>query len=182
MFRTNRVVLAAALLAAAPAPALLAQQGPGAAGAHAQHQDGRQGRHGPRFSPVAALLEHRAELKLTGDQVSRLESIQRDLEQKNEPLHRQLEAARPQRRQGERQAPPTEQELQAMRARMEQIRPQIEQLRANQQAAMEQVRSVLTDEQEQAARQYLRGPRGERGERGARGERGERGRQAPRSR
>jgi hypothetical protein len=71
---------------------------------------------------------------------------------------------------------------------MEQLRPQMEQLRANQRAAMEQVRSVLTDEQEQAARRYLRGPRGERGphgERGARGEggdRGERGQQVPRSR
>ncbi|HEX8272912.1 MAG TPA: Spy/CpxP family protein refolding chaperone [Longimicrobiaceae bacterium] len=189
MFRTNRVLLAAALLAAAPAPALLAQQGAGAP--HAQHQDGRQGRGGPRPSPVAALLEHRAELKLTADQVSRLETIQRDLEQKNAPLRRQLEAARPQRPEGERQAPPTEQERQAMRARMEQLRPQMEQLRTNQRAAMEQVRSVLTDEQEQAARQYLRGPRGERGERGPRGERGgrgegrqggERGQQAPRSR
>ena len=186
MFRKNQVLLAAALLAAAPAPALLAQ-GQGAPGAaHQQHGD-RQQRQGSRPSPVAALLEHRAELKLTDAQVSRLQTIERDLAQKNEPLRRQLEAARPQRAQGDQERP-SEEERQAMRARMEQLRPQMQQLRQNQQAAMEQVRTVLTDEQEQAARRYLRGPRGERGERGERGARGEgggrgeRGRQAPRSR
>lgn len=179
MTRINRVLLAAALLAA-PAPALLAQQ-PGTPPAAEQQKQGRQG---PRPSPVAALLEHRAELKLTAQQVARLEAIQRDLEQKNEPFRRQLEAARPQR--GERpDGPPSEEERAAMRARREQLRPQMEQVRANHRAAMEQVRSVLTEEQRETARQYLRGHRGERGPRGGRGEggwRGERGQQAPRSR
>jgi RNA polymerase sigma-70 factor (ECF subfamily) len=115
MVRKNQVLLAAALLAAAPAPSLLAQ-GQGAPGAaHRQHGD-RQQRRGPRPPPVAALLEHRAELKLTDARVSRLQTIERDLAEKNEPLRRQLEAARPRGAQGERRERPSEEEREAMRA------------------------------------------------------------------
>lgn len=92
MIRMNRVLLAAALLAA-PAPALLAQgaQAPAEA-AHRQHPQRAQ--HGQRPSPVAALLRHRAELKLTAQQVTRLEAVERDLARKNEPIRKQMEQLR----------------------------------------------------------------------------------------
>jgi len=45
-------------------------------------------------SPLALLLEHRGELALGGDQVARLESLERALEEKSAPLREKMREAR----------------------------------------------------------------------------------------
>lgn len=159
------LVLAFGLMAT-PAPALLAQDGPPPAG--------RQ-EHGPRHGPVAALLEHRQELGLTAEQVTRLEAIHADVEARIRPLHEQLRQLHGGRAQG--QAPSD--------ADRERARPLMEQLRAHHERAMEQVHAVLTDAQEAKAKSLFphHGPRGEGGRRGEGGPHHEGGHQGhPRSR
>lgn len=167
MFSTRRVLLLAALLAA-PAPALVAQSTqPGQYPAAQQRQ-------GPR-SPIVRLLEQRDTLRLTAEQVSRLEAIDRDLQQQNQPILQQLQQFR-----GEDGRPREEMsdaDREAMRERFEQARPLMEKMRANNQAALEKVKAVLTPEQQQLARSLMPQERGEggRGQGGWQGRRGQGG-------
>jgi hypothetical protein len=82
MRNAHRMILAAALISA---PLSLDAQRPAG--------DAQHGR-GPG---VAAILQHRAQLDLTADQVARLEAIERDLRARNEPLRQQMSAAFPER-------------------------------------------------------------------------------------
>jgi Spy/CpxP family protein refolding chaperone len=170
MFSTRRVVLAVALLAAAPAASLAAQTG---APAHPrEHAQGQQQRGGPR-NPVARLLEKRAELGLTDRQVTQITAIQAELDRQNQPLMRQMQAFRGPGRDGQR---PSEADREAMRQRREQARPVMERMRQNNQAAMERVQALLTAGQKEKVRATLRDGRGEgRGHRGG-GENGPRAR------
>jgi hypothetical protein len=183
---TRNVLVAAAFLAAAPAPALLAQQGGGyPQGGYPQgrgdgQREGRDYERGPRGdrfgSPVQRLIQAQQQLGLSADQVNRLQRIDQALQQRTEPLRRQLEQYGPPRgqfggrdgqdQQGQRQEP-SEQDRQAMRQRMEQARPVFEQLRKANDEAVEQAMKVLSSSQRQQARQLLP-RRGER--RGGRGE------------
>jgi Spy/CpxP family protein refolding chaperone len=58
------------------------------ADAHAQEETVRRG-----HAPVAGLLQHRAEIGLTAEQVQRLEAIGQDLRARNAPLLEQLRAS-----------------------------------------------------------------------------------------
>jgi hypothetical protein len=148
------------MLAAAPV-ALEAQQGPRGA-ERAMRAPGQGG------APLARVLERRSELGLTAEQVGRLETISARLQQQNEPLMAQMrahrETLRGQRAQarGQRQMP-------------EQLRPVMQQMRENNQAAMQEVRSVLSDEQQTKLRDGMRGQRGERAPGAARGAAGQGG-------
>ncbi|MCP3099921.1 hypothetical protein LZ198_13680 [Myxococcus sp. K15C18031901] len=57
-------------------------------------------------SPLALLLEHRGELTLTADQVTRLESMERALEEKNAPLREKMREARAARPEQSGRGPP----------------------------------------------------------------------------
>jgi hypothetical protein len=178
MFSTRNLVLAAALLAV-PAPALLAQQG----GGYGQPQGGQQEQHGQwggqgrgergqrgMRSPVQALVEHRADLNLSDDQVGRLQQIDQDLQRRTEPLRQQLEQYRGQFQRGQDGGQqPSEQDRDAMRQRMEQARPLFEQMRKANQDAMQRALSVLTPQQRETAKSLMP-QRGERGGRGGRGQ------------
>jgi hypothetical protein len=169
--------------------------------------------------PGSFILQHRAELNLSAEQVARLEAIQQRVRSQNEPLLAQLRAAglargepgqmrahiegrtpeqraamrqrfenmtpeqreqlRGERRQrfenmtpeqreqlrGERRQRPGAQGARAGRQVPEELRPVLEQLRAHNQAAMQEVRSVLTAEQQTRLRALMgerRGPRAQR--------------------
>jgi hypothetical protein len=169
--------------------------------------------------PGSFILQHRAELNLSAEQVARLEAIQQRVRSQNEPLLAQLRAAglargepgqirahiegrtpeqraamrqrfenmtpeqreqlRSERRQrlenmtpeqreqlrGERRQRPGAQGARAGRQVPEELRPVLEQLRAHNQAAMQEVRSVLTAEQQTRLRALMgerRGPRAQR--------------------
>ncbi|MDB4951652.1 MAG: hypothetical protein JWM27_4301 [Gemmatimonadetes bacterium] len=174
-FSTRNLLLAAALLAV-PAPALLAQQGGGygypQGGEQGQHEgqhegrgDRAQGERGQRGmrSPVAALVEHRADLNLSDDQVSRLQRIDQDLQRRTEPLRQQLQQSRGQNGQN------GDADREAMRQRMEQSRPLFDQLRKYNDDAMQQAMRVLSSQQRETAKSLMP-QRGEgRGGRGGQG-------------
>ena len=154
-------VLALGLMAA-PVTGLVAQT-PAPRGAQGARMEQQQR---PLGDPVARILEKRTELKLTAEQVTRLESIDAKLREQNQPLMQQMQQQMQQAR-GERpQGQPTEAQREEMRKRREQMRPVMEKMRANQQAAMKQVQTVLTAAQKEQVQSLMREQRGERGERG----------------
>lgn len=152
------------LLAAAAAPGALPAQSrmPGAGAV--QRETG----------PVDALLKHRTELRLTDDQVTRLRAIDQRLEEQNRALREQLRAngLDAARERGRRTRELSEQERDQLRERMQAARPVMERIRENNRAARDQVRQVLTPEQQDRLRnlrfqkrQQMHGERaGKRGE------------------
>jgi hypothetical protein len=144
------------------------RQGTGGQGARAA----RPGEHGQAM-PLARVLEHRAELGLTAEQVGRLESIQARLQQQNAPLLAQLSASGAMRGAGVERG---QRERAAARV-PEEIRPVMQRIRQNTQTAMQEVRTVLTDEQQVKLRDSMRqGMRERRGDGAARPmQRGQRG-------
>lgn len=181
----SALTLAAVTVLALPAGAS-AQTPPerGRAGEHGRM--GHPARIGmPGGDPAAHILALREELGLTAPQATQIEQIQARLREQNAPLVEQLSAAREQLR--AQRAEMTPEEREAMRERMraarqnpagetrqrparahqaipEELRPVLEQLQTNTQSAVEQIRAVLTDEQQQKLRE-LRGRRAPRGAR-----------------
>ena len=128
----------------------------------------------PGEGHAARVLEMREQLGLTEAQVAQIRGIQARLEEQNAPLIAQVTAAREKMRTERQQM--TAEQRQAMRERMqaerqqmtaeqraqlrqrpgagmpEELRPVMEQLRTNNQAAMEQIRAVLSAEQNEKLR------------------------------
>lgn len=158
----KRIVLMSLLLSAA-APAMLPAQGrqPGTGVMQREH------------GALDALLKHRAELRLTDDQVARLTALDQRLDEQNRALREQFEAAGlgEMRERGHRRRDLSPAEREQLRARMQAARPLLEQLRENNRAAREQVRQILTAEQQNRLRE-LRSERREqmRDNRGKRGD------------
>jgi predicted transglutaminase-like cysteine proteinase len=118
--------------------------------------------HGQRGGgPAARLISRQQQLGLSPDQVSRLQAIDAQMKAKNDPIVARLRSFRPDsaQRQALRAGQMTEQQKQALRARGEQARPLVQQLRENQRQAMEQVRGVLTQEQQTRLRAQMRAGR-----------------------
>jgi len=175
----NKVYGLALLAAVAAAPVVVEAQAPRAAAG--QQQAERGGWH----SPISRIVEHRAELGLTTEQVSRLQGIQQRLQQQNAPLMEQVRASGAWREgaakadRGDRapRADGARRGARAGRQVPEEMRPVMNQIRDNNRAAHQEVRSVLSDQQqvrlrELAQQQRAGGQRGEwRGNRGARGSR-----------
>ncbi len=150
-----RNLAVAVVLAAAPSPAL------------AQLPQ-------PEQRPFALLLENRAQLGLTDEQVRRLEVIRNRLEVQNRPLREQLRTARQrlmEQRRAEMQKLTPEQRRERMRQMRQQrdpgdgrpgmalppeLRPIAERLRANTDRAAEEARDVLSLEQRVRARELAR--------------------------
>ncbi len=115
---------------------------------------------------VQVLLEHRQELALTDAQVAGMERVDKALAEKNAPLKQALEQLRPphpgpmgrgmggpvpgnEKAGGEQAADrPSEEQ---MRARFEQARGLMEQLKANDDAAYLEAEALLSDAQKQTA-------------------------------
>lgn len=170
MGRMKTVAGAVMALALVAAPAL-AQGGQGRGG-----MDGRGmragGPAGMERNPAEFVLQHRADLALTAEQVGQLEAIQARVQQENGPRWEQLRAVF-----GERSpADMSVEERQQLRDRMGELQPVREEIRATNRAAGEQIHAILTDEQDAKLRPMMqRGNRGDRGDRPARGHRGKRG-------
>jgi hypothetical protein len=136
-------------------------------------------------NPGALLLERRAELGLTADQVRQIEAIQARVQQQNTARIEQLRAARgdsPERNFRDMSADERQQLRAQMRERMEKLQPLRQQLRETNRAAGQEIHALLTDAQREQLRtlrrEQMREFRGQRGERGAgewQGRRGERG-------
>ena len=168
------------------------------AGTDAARRGGMPGR-----APLGRLLELREELALTAEQVTRLEGIASELAARTGAVREQLrgslgeppgltdeqrEAMRARRGGARGERPQLSEEQRAamtarraeMAARRQELRPLMEELATHHRAAMDQVREILTDEQEAKLRELrperAQGARGMRpGRPGARGVRGRAG-------
>ena len=154
-------VLLIALAASAAAPAA-AQPG----GRHPERpraeerlspEDGRR--------PFEVLLRHREQLRLTEDQVRRIQEIGRGLEARNAPLRQRLAEERQRwmaRRQAELERMDAERrrdEMRRMRRERrvpEPMQPLMREMRENITAAVRDAHGVLSDEQRTEARRVLR--------------------------
>lgn len=184
-----RILGLALVVAVTAVPAVVEAQAPGA-----EQRQERAVRARGGFSPVERLVERRADLGLSAEQVARLQDIEARLQQRNAPLVEQLRASgawgerrqraeRGPRAESERRAPREAREARAERGERargarqmpEELRPAARQLRENRRAAMEEIRAVLTDDQQASLRREAEQRRGEaRGNRGSRGPRGNR--------
>ncbi len=149
-----RKYLAALTLLVLPA-ALLAQGNRGERGGRGF------GAGGPGMNPVEMILEHRSELNLTADQVGKLESVAKKLDEQNQPIIAELQKLRGNGRSEEL----TEQQREQVRAAMEKVRD-------NREDAQKAVAEILTAQQEEQLHSFMPKP-GERG--GMAGGRGGRG-------
>ena len=146
-----RYLWLALLLACAPAP--LAAQGPGP-GPETRH-------HKPMHGPVEKLLQNRSELRLSDEQVSRLEQIDARMRDRNRPyVQRLIELRRsshfdPHRRREEM----TPEQRAEFDRRVAEVRPLLEKIHQNNWAAMKEVGSVLNPEQKARVREMLRDSR-----------------------
>lgn len=160
MWKSRHALL---LLALAAAPAAAAAQDAAAPPAWSRADERGEA------APFAALLRHREELRLSREQVARLEAVGRALEERNRPLRRQLrrqrEAFVEQRRAQVRRLSPeqrrdTLRRLREERARGEglprEMKPVVERMRANTRRAMVEAQRVLTPEQKRRARALVR--------------------------
>lgn len=151
----RRLMIPVIALSIAAVPAVLeAQQPRGQRGERPAHA-GAIGMRGPAaMNPAARVLEHREALGLSLDQVRRLQQIEEQVRQRNEPLLQQLQAARPAGAGIDRAQ---------MRQRMEQRRGQVTpEQRAQLRQRMEQRREQVTPEQREQARQQMEQRRQER--------------------
>jgi Spy/CpxP family protein refolding chaperone len=163
------MLMAAALLLAA-GPALAQAPAPRDWGEHA-------------MSPMTMILEHRAELELTDDQVARLEAIGTQLRERTAPLRERMReamadmpvpgahaehGARSEGAPRERRAPRamTPEQREAIHSRMTELRPVREEIRAIRLQARDDARAVLTADQQQKLRELMQAHRGHRGPRG----------------
>jgi hypothetical protein len=142
-------LLFALTLAAAPAAAHAQQQGndgrmdrPRAGARQGERPGGRFG-----ASPLQFLERHSAELKLDANQLQRVKSRDEQLQAANRPLLEKLQAARGQR------GAQAQVDREAMRQRMQELRPTMEQMRKNSEAAWKDALSYLTKDQANQAEQ-----------------------------
>lgn len=112
--------------------------------------------------PFDLLLAHRAELGLDDAQVGRLLEIRAIVEERNAPLVARLVAMRREIGPGVAPRAMSRRERAEFRYRLQTARPLVEQIRANNRAAMRAIGDVLTDSQKEA----LRGLVAQRRERG----------------
>ncbi len=122
------ILLAAALLAPV---ALSAQQQPG---------QGPGGRGMGMRSAAAIAIEHKADLGLSDELVAKLQTIEKQLQDKNAPLMKQMMDARA----GVDPQSMTDEQRQQMREKM---MPVMQQVRDNRQAARAEVEKLLTADQ-----------------------------------
>jgi hypothetical protein len=125
-------------------------------------------------NPAAMVLERRADLGLSLEQVQRIEAIQVRVQQENAGRIEQLRAALPARTEHgfrEMSAAERQQLRQQMREHMDQLQPVREQIRKTNREAGREIHAVLTEEQREQLRSIrreqmreFRGPRGDRGQ------------------
>ncbi|MEJ2218157.1 MAG: hypothetical protein P8099_16225 [Gemmatimonadota bacterium] len=160
MKTSGRIAVLGALLVV---PAVLAAQQPPA------QRQAPQDTARPR-DPIAIMLAHKSDLDLKADQVSKLEAIQKKLDNAATPLRKQLEAFRANRSQRQAGAflDMTEAQRRQFIADRQKMRDAGMELRELNRAAGAQAHAVLTTDQQtrlhrMMARRWGRGMRGERG-------------------
>jgi hypothetical protein len=99
---------------------------------------------------VAVVLAHKTDLSLTTEQIAKLEPLAKTLEEQNKPVIEEL------RKQGATRARGMSEE------QRNELRAQSEKIRENRTKALEELRTVLNEDQMKKARELIR-PEGRRG-------------------
>jgi Spy/CpxP family protein refolding chaperone len=160
-WKSSLVLSALAVGLALPAVATAQAEPKAPAQQPKQHAMGQHRGMGGMGGPAGMLLSYRTDLKLTDDQVQKLETIRSTYQQKNRPLMEQLRPMRgdSQSRADLRQMTPEQrqQALEQMRARAQtpEVKKALQELRANRQAAAKEARAVLTADQQKWVDQRL---------------------------
>src|SRR5215510_10049320 len=97
----------------------------------------RGGMEGMRGNVVQTIIDHKTDLGLTAEQIAKLEPIGKKLDEQNKPILEALQKVR-----GNTSFREMSQE------QREQMRPQMEKLRDHRKAALDEVKGVLTQEQQ----------------------------------
>jgi hypothetical protein len=97
--------------------------------------------------PVQFLLRNRAELRLTAEQVVKLQEIDRQMEESNQPYVAQLVQMRRQLSRPRRGQEPSPEQRQAFEAQMRAAEPLLKKIQENNMTSMRRVREVLSDDQ-----------------------------------
>ena len=152
------MTVAALALAAAP---LAAQGGQGRGPGQGQALGRGMMQGGPEAmarNPVTVVLEHQEALELTAEQRETLQGLEARIEEQNGPRWEQLKAAF-----GDAEpAELTVEERQALRARMQELAPVRDSVRATTRAVMAEVHGLLDADQNAELRGIMRrGPRGQ---------------------
>jgi hypothetical protein len=116
----------------------------------------QNGQRAPDEGPVPLLLQHRELLGLTPRQVSRLESIDAEMERENQPLVVQLSDIRGKIRSLGSPETMTVENRSLYESYMSQARPLMRRIQENNWEAMRSVGRVLTEEQKNRMAQLLR--------------------------
>ena len=141
--------VAALALIAMPLAAQGAGRGQGPAMGRGMMQDGPEAM---LRNPATVVLEHRAELELTDQQVQALETIQARIDEENGPRWAQLKEAF-----GDADpAEMTVEDRQALRDRMQELAPVRAEIRQTNRTLMDSFHEMLTDDQETTLRGIMR--------------------------
>jgi hypothetical protein len=97
--------------------------------------------------PVQFLLRNRAELRLTAEQVVKLQEIERRMVEMNQPYVAQLVQMRRQLTPPRRGQEPTPEQRQAFEAQMRAAEPLLKKIQENNMTSMRRVGEVLSEEQ-----------------------------------
>jgi hypothetical protein len=97
--------------------------------------------------PVQFLLRNRAELRLTAEQVVKLQEIDRRMAERNQPFVAQLVQMRRQLTPPRRGQEPTPEQRQAFEAQMKAAEPLLKKIQENNVVSMREVREILSEEQ-----------------------------------
>ena len=137
------------LLGLALAPLTVAAQQPSRSqGSPQGQQSGRDRFFRPGDpGPVQFLLRNRAELRLTAEQVVKLQEIDRRMEERNHPYVAQLVQMRRQLTPPRRGEEPTREQRQAFEAQLKAAEPLLKKIQENNVISMREVREVLSEDQ-----------------------------------
>ena len=119
----------------------------------------RGGPEGVQRNIIEVIIAQKADLTLTAEQITSLEPIAKKLDEQNKPVLEEVQKLR-----GSGTSPREMSEQQR-----EQMRPLMEKLRENREAALKEAQPVLTDAQRDKLRQLMEERRPRRGGRAGRG-------------
>jgi LTXXQ motif family protein len=105
----------------------------------------RRGMEGMQANVIQVIIDHKADLSLTANQIAKLEPIARKLEEQNKPVIAEMQKVR-----GNTNVRELSQE------QRDQMRPQMQKLRDHRQAALTEAKTVLTQEQQTKLRDFVR--------------------------
>jgi hypothetical protein len=112
--------------------------------AQGEGRPGRREHAGKRGNVIQMMIEHKADLALTAEQIAKLEPIGKKLEEQNKPVVEEMQKIRG-----------TTNVRELSQEQREQMRAQMGKLREHRKAAMTEANTILTQEQQTKLRDMM---------------------------